>query len=221
MAQPAGQLVDQLLARTRDPWGIATTRTFVRELLTHAQWMVNLASPSVIDTCVMPTHRMRVLYDLATVGLTQGDVPVARDDVMRVEAVRDDQDKDLVMVEWRSYAHRDQGWVRHVAGQHRLWSRLGRDIIALYPARDIDSAVSLLYVKRTAHLTSDDITTEVRDDRLPAVLALAEGLLLTHRRLYPPAISALNTLERLLARLPRAGGHSQAGFGSGGIGDAA
>lgn len=211
MPVPAGQLVDLVLRRVRDPWGIATSRAFIRELLTHAQWMVNLASPSVLDVARMETHRTRVIYDLPTIGLTRGDLPVPLADVMRVDRIQRRDGVDLVRLDWMAYAREDAGWMRRTATDHAFWSRLGRDLLVLYPAREDDDAVTLIYVKRTAPFSSDDIVSELRDDRLPAMLALTESLILLHRRLYPAALSAMQTMDAILARLPQAGGTADLG----------
>lgn len=222
MSMPAGQLTDLLLQRVRDPWGIATSRAFVRTMLTHAQRIVNLGRPGVLDVAAMETHAGRTVYDWPKVGLTSGSDAVDARDVARIDAVRTPEGLDLDgPIDWRTFAKADRDWVKRTAQRHRFWSRLGRDIIILSPARDTDGAVTLVYVKHCQALTSDDSLTEVRDDRLPAVLALGEALILIHRRLFAPAGTALQRLDAELLRLPVAGGAGQAGFGTGGIGDAA
>lgn len=212
MPQPAGQLIDLLLRRVRDPEHIAITRAYTRTLLSEAQRLVNLASPGVLQVADMPTNRGRVVYDWASQPLTRNDDVIESGEVARIDAIRDNQGVDLVRVDWRSYARVDRHWIKKTRDRPRFWSRLGRDLVVIWPAPARDSTVTLVYVKLTDNLTSDDMTTEVRDDRLPAVLALAEAFILTHRRLYAAAQTALMRLDRELLRLPTARGDGQAVF---------
>lgn len=216
MPQPAGQLVDQLLRRVRDPGAIGTSREYVRSFLTHAQRIVNLASPGAMQVAEMPTHKGRVIYDWPALPLTRNENRVESWEVARIDAIRDAQGVDLVRVDWRSYARVDRHWIKKVRDRPRFWSRLGRDLLVIWPAPAIDDHVTLVYVQQTADLTSDDMPTEVRDDRIPAILALGEVFILTHRRLYAAAQTATRRLDRELARLPRAGGDGQAPFFSAG-----
>lgn len=209
-ASSVGPAVDTILQRVRDPAGLAHPRAFVRGLLTHAQRLVNLASPGALEEALLPTQPFRCIYDF--VGLTQSGVAVDPTQVARVEAVRLDESSDLPLVGWETLAQVDRRWPRKVAGYPRVWSRCGRDLVIIWPARPTPSSVILVYTKLTAVLAADADVFELRADRLPCVLALTEALLLLRLRRFDAVPEAITRFQSVLAALPAAGGSGVADF---------
>ena len=171
MAELAGTLVDTLLRRVRDPSGLAHSRDFARSILSAAQRMVNAHTRSVLETVSFTTTPRQIIYPILP------NFP----DAVRIEAVREDG-RDLHRVDWRSLVWVDGPWFRRVDSQFRTFSIIGRDLLVIYPAQEQAVTVDVVYTKLTADLVDNDTATELSDDDLPAVVDLAESLLLLRQR---------------------------------------
>lgn len=169
----AKTLSDRVLTRTREPLGTATPPQLVRTLLSYAQQAVNIAHADVLATANLPTERRRLLYTLKDVDSS----------IVRVEDVRVGRYR-LPQADWRELIQTDRAWFRRVGRNLRLWAPIGRTFLVLYPGLEQSQTVTLTFTKLTTRLIAESTPLELPDVRLPAVVDLAEALVLARRRLF-------------------------------------
>ena len=187
MAEVAGTLVDTVLRRVRDPGGTAHSRAFTRELLSDLQRHVNGATRAVLTTATLTLNPRQQLYSIS--GLLT--------DCLRVEYVRD-AGRDVPPVPWRTLGRADRLWTRKVGSTPEAWATIGRDLLVITPGMDETRTVTVVYTTLTTALAADQDATELPDQRLPAVLDLAEAILLLRHRLLSVAPSAASRLKTTL-----------------------
>lgn len=188
MAEVAGTLVDTVLRRVRDPGGTAHGRTFTRELVSDLQRHVNGATKAVVTTATLTLNPRQQVYGI------NGLLP----DCLRIEYVRD-AGRDVPMVPWRSIGQADRHWSRRTGSRPNAWATCGRDLLIITPGMEETRTVTVVYTTLTTALAADMDATELPDQRLPAVLDLAEAILLMRHRLLGVVGPAA---ERLKATLP-------------------
>lgn len=155
--------------------------------------LVNLARPGVLTEVAFATAPMQVVY------------PIDSSTIARVEHILDDTGTDINEIPWPQLTQITPHWLRAQGGSFKQWARIGRDAIAIFPAKKIASSVTLIYTPVLPPLQAEIDVVDLREDRLPAVLALAEYLLLLRHRFATSAPVAETVLEAALARLPEAG----------------
>lgn len=115
----------------------------------------------------------------------------------RVVGVRE-AGRDLSEIDWRAFEHLDGTWFRAIGDRFETFATVGRDLLIIYPAKDVASSVTVHYAKLTNDLTTDAIATEISDWKLPLVLDLAEAVLSAKARQFPPIAAAI---ERMTERV--------------------
>lgn len=180
MSVTANQATSDLLRRTRDPSGLAFAptgyadlRTFIRDLLTRAQISVNGATRSVIDSATLTTNARRLFYVLSS------DVPTA----IKVLFVRDNNN-DLNLTTLRELNGFRQSWHRDIGARHDVYAVVGRDVLIVYPAKEIASTVTVISTKVTSTLAAEADTFDIPDSDVPAVMDLAEIIMLLKARKF-------------------------------------
>ena len=177
MAEVSGTLTDHLLARARDSQGIANTRAFARSILNDVQRVVNAASNRVLTTGALTTNPLQMFYPI-TATFT---------DSIRVRAVREG-DRDLEKVTLKQLNQFDDAWFRRVGPKFEVFVPVGRDLLVVWPAKEVASSVDVVYAK---------LTTDLPDEDLHDVLDLSEIILLAKSRRFD-LLAPL--MERLTAR---------------------
>jgi hypothetical protein len=181
MAQAAGVLTDTLLRRVRDTQGLAHSRAFTRSILTHAQRLVNAQQRLVLTEETLATVPRRLLYPIAAL------LPLS----LRVEYVREDG-RDIPPTTLTTLATTRPGWSRQVGDFFQAWAPVGRDLLVVWPSKTIASSVTVVSTKLTTDLATEGTLTEVPDEALPAVLDVAELLLLLKSRMWPAFSAAVS-----------------------------
>lgn len=216
MALQAKDLTDAVLQRVRDPGGLAHPRELVRRLLDRTQCAVQAAAPGWVLQITLTTQPAQLIYPIASFAdASDEDHPPC----IRVERVTADYPpRDLVDVPWRTLAQTDRHWLRRTGSKLLTFSRLGRDHLILYPALKESVLCSILYTPVPTALGAEDVPLELREDRLPAVAALTEMLLLLRQRTPGAVKTAQARFLAAMSRLPKVRGTGVAGFGQGGFG---
>ena len=212
----AAELIDAVLERVRDPGGAAHPRALVRSLLDRCQQAIQAAAPGWVMQVKLPTQKRQSIYPVSTFAdLSDTDHPAC----LRVVRVTEGfPPRDLTEVPWRSLALVDRRWLRRTAGEFISFARLGVDLLVLFPGKAQISEVLVLYAGVPTPLTGEDTQFELRDDRLQAVAALTEILLLLRQRTLAPLTEAAARLQKDVARLEPVRGTGVSGFGQGGFG---
>jgi len=186
MAEAAGTLVSALLRRVRDPQALANTRDFTRSILSDCQRLINARSGRVLETTTaFATEPMRMFYPLAA------SVPTA----VRVVAVREGG-RDLDRITLKQLNQISTNWFRRIGYRFEAFAEVGRDLLVIYPAKTVVSAVDIVAVKLTDSLVNDDEATDLPDEDLHDVMELAEAILLTKMR-------DIDTVKPLIERITK------------------
>lgn len=178
MAETVGSLRTAILRRIRDPNGTAHAAADVRTILSAAQRMVNAKTRALINSVTLNRVARRPLIAVnAAVSAS----------LLRVESVQDSK-RELQHIAWPSLGHHDPFWFRRTAPSATVWSNVGHDLLLVWPAIPAANASEGLLATGTAITTdlsgNDSIVTDLPDQHMPAVLDIAEQLLLLRQRLF-------------------------------------
>lgn len=188
MAEVAGTILDVVLARVRDPSGMAHDRTTVAlPLLDRAQKMVNAFTKQVKSTDSVTIEQKRQIHSMR--DLIPGAVKVV--DVRQGE-------RSLTKVDWTTLFYTDREWMRRIDARFEVFAQLGVDLLVIHPASDLSETLEIVSVKQTTTLTEPDSVTEIVDNDLPVVFDLTEALLSLRQREFQ---SVADALTRLSARI--------------------
>jgi hypothetical protein len=186
MATPCGVLISTLLRRVRDPHAIGTTRTLTRTLLSRAQVLLNARDRLVLTTETLTTQPRCQIYPVhASLPLSQ-----------RILRVRDVDDRNLDWEhKWRNLANYSVSWFRKIANQHYLSATIGRDLLVVHPAKNVESTVTVLSVKLTTELVEDDTALEIAVADEDALLDIAELMMSVKNRNLTRAMELLKGMQ--------------------------
>jgi len=188
----AKNLTDELLRRVRDINGLAHSRELARTVLSQSQQVLNTLLAIKLTSTTLTTYPLQQFYTIA--GLLTGD-----DAITRVMAVRDGA-RDLVkLTNFRQLAHLDRRWVRKVGPRFEAWTHIGRDMLVIYPAKQLSSTVLVKGTKLTTALTGEATELELPNEFHDYIITLAEVILLAKQR---DLGQATLQLKRLADALP-------------------
>lgn len=179
----AGALVTTLLQRVRDPQGAAHSRAFALAILSDAQRLVNLAQRHVLVEETLTTEARRMIYPVSSL------LPLSA----RIEYIRDSV-RDLTPTTIRALSHVDQRWPSRMGLTFESWVPIGRDLIIIYPAKTAASSVTVVSTKLTTAFAGEGDEVELPPEAEPAMLALAEAILLLRSRMWGPFGDAIKRL---------------------------
>lgn len=188
MAKVAHLLIDTVLQRVRDPQGLAHTRAQVLDLLSQCQRFINGALGLVLTTTTLTTLPRKLLYTLS------GDLTTT----LRVVAVRDGARDLAKMPTLASLNHVDLHWMRLEGARFEAWVPIGRDLLVIYPAKEVGSTVTVVHASLTSALTGEDDVTEIPDEYLDMVVTLCEAIVLLIQRDLASADAAMKRLGQSL-----------------------
>ena len=190
MAETAVSLYLALGRRLRDPSNLAHPPVYVIPLLSYIQQIVN-ASTGAIKTSATVTFSSTIPHNFT-------DVTTALPTVARVERVLY-QNQDLDRVPWPQYIHHDPYWARRAGSQPLQWDMVGRGLLTVWPSvLNTAESVTVIGTKVTTALTVGGSVTELPDQHMPAILSMAEQLLLLRQRLLASMKPAVEHFERAL-----------------------
>jgi hypothetical protein len=170
----AGDLADILLARVRDPDGTAHDRPMVLRLLAECQRLVNAETRAVLREAPVTVDASNTILDI------QHLLPWA----IRIETIRDGV-RDLHRCQsWREFPQADRLWLKRTGGRIKQWCHFTPARILLYPAPVDPTTLELVYTLRTNDFTHDTDAVQLPPNLEPAILELAEQILLMRQRLF-------------------------------------
>lgn len=189
MAETAGSLVTALGNRIRDPNSTAHPSASVITLLSYCQQVIGAATGAlkITSSLTLPALAPHNITDLSFSFIQH----------VRVERVLY-QNRDLEQTPWQSFAHHRPDWVRASGAQPLMWDMIGRLVVVTPTVLDRTETVSLIGTKLTATLAASGNAIELPDAHVPAILALAEQLLLLRHRLLTSVKPAVEQLQRML-----------------------
>jgi len=180
MPTTAGELADILLLRVRDPDGTAHERSMVLRLLAECQRLVNAETRALLAELPVTIDSTNTVVDV------QRLMPWA----LRIETIRDGI-RDLHRCSsWRQLAQADRLWLRRTGGRVQQWCHFTPARILLYPVPVDPTVLTFVYTLRTSDFTLDSDLVQLPVNLEPAILDLAEQVLLMRQRLFlsiPPA----------------------------------
>lgn len=193
MAETAGSLATALSLRIRDPNNTAHNLAVVYEVLSHCQRLVNAAGD--------------VRRETSTSAVSPGTNPFTTlfiNNRMRVTEIRvganntaASKSTPLPRVNWRQLAVRDPHWVRATAPRPRYWDMIGQNILLLWPNWTQPFNIQRRILTNPATLTGSSSVTELPDQHMPMILALAESVLLLRHRLLASVPQAAERAQRI------------------------
>lgn len=193
MAETAGSLATALSLRIRDPQNTAHPLAVVYEVLSHCQRLVNAAGD--------------VRREVSTSSLSASTNPFTSlfiNNRMRVSEVRIGASNTqaatappLPRINWRQLAVRDPHWLRATAPRPRYWDLIGQNILLLWPNWSQPVTVQRRILTNPATLTGSGSVTELPDQHMPMILALAESVLLLRHRLLASVPQSAERSQRI------------------------
>ena len=190
MGDQLGTLVDELLDRTRDAGGAATTRAQVRKMLRHAEAMLGVHGAHVESFSFLSTANVGFY---STLTMVSGGERIGR--ILDVRTQR----KSLNRATINDLRAQDPRWARVRADTFETWTQWGWDLFLLWPV--VPEALTVEVIATAAPVALDETYTGLDTDTLalttkwsPQVVDLAEVLMLLRWR-------RLDALQAPLARL--------------------
>lgn len=181
----AGELLQRLAIRIR---GEAHTFETMLAILSKAQQLVNASQQAVLASTSLVTVPYLQLYDLSTYVPEQVHVLTVQEGNRDLDRLRD----------WKELGWHDRRWFRRFGDRFESFALLGRDLLILYPAKDYDSSVTVVYAKLLDPFESGESIVELPDDLTPLVLDVAESLLLIKERRVESIAAAVERISSVL-----------------------
>jgi len=189
MGESVSLLTNLLLSSVRDPGGAATQSSFVLDMLSRCEQVLNDALELSLRTTTLTTLPFQCFYDLA------GYVP----NTISITHVREG-DRDLSrLTSLDDLAAINRRWHQEVSTRHECFLQLGETSLVIYPARSVPSTLSVIGTNLTpqfASLLLDETTIDA--DNSPILLALTRAFLNLRVRQYDAMESSLQEFQELL-----------------------
>lgn len=190
-------LIDQLARRVRDTTNFAHARTFLLETLNRCNRALQAALQAETATTTLTVVPGRTLYRIPT--------DFGASDIIRVIGVRDAAGRELQDIEFERLVEEDPDWLHRTDVRPEVFSRIGRDLLAVYPAVEtpkLGEALTAVYVQRPADFLDDSgLTPAIPDERAMILLDLAEVVVYLRGRIFTPPTAIGDPLKRLSAAL--------------------
>ena len=190
----AGQLVDTILSRARDPQGLATSPAACLSLTSTVQQVINGMVGDVIVQAPLTLQPFTTIYQLSAY------LPAA----MRVHALEFSTGENLDYLSGGidELAWIDLSWVSRVSDEPRCWTQVGRDLLVVYPGIRAPLTLTAVFTQLTPPLASlADDATVVQQETDYAIMTLTEMLLLLKTRDYGPLKGTFERFQRQLDEL--------------------
>lgn len=173
----ATTLTATVSTRLRDASNQMHSAATVRSVLTDAQRMVNAEREEIIASAAQAVGA-NVNFIAIFANVTAA---------MRLVGVREGV-RNLTRMDWRQLLQLD---LTTRSDEFQGWSVIGRDLLALWPAKKVASSVTLFYVKLTDAFAAGATLSELDDESLPEVVTLTEASLLLRQRDVEDAVKLL------------------------------
>lgn len=146
-------------------------RTEAEDILLECMRLVNVHHRLVVSSATMTTTAGTVFYAVST-ELT---------DASRVISVRDGN-RDISEMPWRQLMTLEPNILDRRGHRHDVWAAVGRDMIALWPAKSEDSTVTVRFVTILDKPADLDTTVDLSQEAMVKAVDLAEEVLLVQHR---------------------------------------
>jgi hypothetical protein len=175
MAESFALIINQVLARVRDPGGAEHSFALCMDLLTRLQRLYNNAERLILATTTLPTLPMLQVYSFADalqdtgitiLKVTHLNLPLARMTLSQLRVI-------------------DPRWPRAVAGRLLGFVQLGYSLLLLWPSLPDASEVVLTSTRLTSDLMALDQASDTLDipsQHTPKLAQWLELLLLLRQR---------------------------------------
>jgi hypothetical protein len=184
----ADSILTEVYRIVRDPSRTATTEAVALKMLSHAQRALNTYSRSAVSEVTLATTGGVALYATPTT-------------LSRVDLVREGT-KDLVKFRLSQLWARDKNWLTTQGTSFILWSRIGRQVLAIVPPKAGVSAVTLVGPTNLADLAAIGTSLTVRDDQLETLAEMTEALFTLRLRLFPAFQAVMERLGQKFSIAP-------------------
>lgn len=178
-----GPLVTDILKNIRDEAGSGSSRTFVRNILSHAQRLVNFLIEDVVKTATLTLEPKRLAYPASQLI----------SDYLKPLSITHNGN-DLARGSLGSLSVFDSYWPRAIDSPPSMFIPIGLDVLLIYPAGELETTVTVTYVADTQNIAGDGSEMDVSDHAVPLVKDVATALLLLRQRDF-------DVLTPILARL--------------------
>lgn len=198
MPEPSSLIINQVLARVRDPGGSMHSRALCQDLLTRLQWLYNNQSKLVLRDFTLTLAPTRLLYSLteATGDAIQGMT------ILKMTHNNRPLDR-LTLTQLRAM---DPRWPRAVGSRLEGFIQLGYTLVLVWPALPSQDTATVTATQLTADLTSQDLL-DIPSQSTSYLAQLLELLLLLRQR---DMMSFQALMQQLNPRRDRNGTTTQA-----------
>ena len=172
MATPAGTLITSISRRVRDENNTAHSRAFIRDLLDRLQVIFNAEQEAITATRVVTNTKNKALYSVESD--LQGIIELQ---TVRLGELRLDE-----ITPWRNLYKLSPTWLTDTAPQPEGWAKIGRSLVAIYPAPQSDIELKFQGSAITIPLTSDSVPLQLELEDEDIVRELVTALLLLRQR---------------------------------------
>jgi hypothetical protein len=195
VAETAGSLATVLSRRIRDPQNTAhDLTTVVYPILSYCQQLVNAAG-DVRREATLPALLSPVATPFTTLFINNWmrmtEVRVGKNTPAAIAATP------LPRINWRTLAANDPHWLRATAPRPRYWDLIGQNVMLLWPLWTTPFTILRRTLVTPATLTTAASITELPDEHMPMILALAESVLLLRQRLLTSIPQAAERAQRV------------------------
>ncbi len=174
--------------RLRDTSRVATPVASGLLFLSHIQRALNLYLRFHVTKATLSTEANRTIYDITEPSGT---------DIARVDLVQDGT-TDLPHLPLSQLWTYDPNWLRGTGTPFRSWTRLGRRLVAICPAKTGASSVKLVGPTQLALLSTISDALSVKDEWITVLEDLTEALFCLRLRLFPQGTAALKRAVEML-----------------------
>lgn len=166
----------------------AHSRVLILQVLNSCQAAINMRLNLVQSSTTFVTNAY-ALYNLATIDPNAG----------RISTIRDSHGRDLQRQPWANLVRSDERWWRTFAPRAEQWAQIGRELVVITPIPLVPETLTVVSVKITDGMTDSGASfMELPDEYKPALIDLAESVLLFRSRDFNPMFKAM---ERAATRL--------------------
>ena len=182
----AGDAVDTITQRVRDPSNNAVSRAEMRDVLNRIQTAVNASQGYVLETTPLTLTPGQAIYRIETVLpnlVTVTDVEF--------------ENRFLDQVPWRNLWKSSITWLTD-ARDPEAWAMVGKSLLVIYPVHLTPTTLSVKGPKITTLLTDDNINLDLRDEDADIVIDLTTAyFLLQYRDIQSSAVVASRAADKL------------------------
>jgi hypothetical protein len=172
MATLASTILASVSRRARDASQTAHSASFILSLLDRVQGLVNVQQQSLQATIAYSNTQAKTLYSLTE------DLP----GLVVISNVRLGNQRLDEITPWQNLFKLSPTWLTDTASQPQGWSRLGQDLIAVWPAPSTNITLNFQGVAATAPLNNSGQDLELAFEDEDIIRELMVALLLLRQR---------------------------------------